>query len=978
MSFHGLIAWCIFVCTTAVHPASNLGHTKAVHPAANLRHKAGAFELHQTLGHASTAETHQAEGRTDHRESTSVAANTPALGARRTAEAEERHIKMHHARAIRTAEMHQASAILINKEPDVLGGDDLQKVGQVKDHHREVKEDFERMMSTFLPGWASAYGYAISHSVVTLAFLLVAVLWFTIFFCWIYKTDHEELESSRWSKENGEAPTTPPGKKHLQIQPDIVLVFHHPEHDYEDHLSNASADSFEQILRPSRDLDGKTRQKYLQRTLDLKKQADAGGSQQAPFLGQARIGFLKDVYEALLEMGFNVKVFSSCDQDEILLGIKLSKVEVIRSYLYDQHHLLRLSKELIPKLGIKQPADVSPPMLHYTHHTIKTLHEYGVIATPDEKYVYESHAHRSHKDANQSRIISRRDRIRLISKALLTYVDLDAAVRESFLVAWYPVHNAETFPKWGRAWSNLRLLLDTSFVQPVISIDTYFGSRVAFIFAWNGFYCKALFALLPLALVAEITALSLPYLFSHAGLNGGFDGTRMVLLGFSVVVIVWSRLASNLWWREEAYFTQVWSGSSEQEHSIIRPRFRGEYKPMVQNENDLEKQYPENLFALRKFATFLVTVTFCGLIALLIVIWYDIFKGRLTILSGMLVVIQLKLFEVIWNALTPVLTEFENHKYHSTYYDSYIWKNFAFQFVNNSSLFFFIAIKLENSAEGCPGGSCLSMLKKYLVFVQLALTGSNIAFLFAQSYWGKFLLWYEVYQYKKANNGEEPPERPRCEQEAKMVRFRKEDQINIMCQLMLSVSFIILFGGIAPIMIPFSLVFFAINLRVCAKTMVEYKQRPFPREQDGIGAWKDIMKLLISVGVLFNAYLMIVESHTLRGTPLVTKLSIFLIYSIAMLLVWQVVDAIVPATSTAAKNLKLQNQCVLDKIHDMNHKAKKTEFEEIESIGSPRLRRLTTTKFQESPIGRDAWSEIKPVAKEAIEESTEVDEPYST
>jgi hypothetical protein len=548
-------------------------------------------------------------------------------------------------------------------------------------------------------------------------------------------------------------------------------------------------------------------------------------------------------------------------------------------------------------------------------------------------------------------IINRRDRIRMVFRAVSEFVDLDAAVSAGLIRSWYPVHNTGYIPLLHATWGSVSLLCDLTFVQPVTSLRSYFGMRIAFLFAWNGFYCKALLALTPLALLAAMMAFIVRYFFD-------MGGTQMVIVSFSTIVIVWARIAHNLWAREEAYFIQAWNAQSQQTNqSLIRPKFHGEFMPSIQDKNHMEKQYPPSLKAMRMLATLFVTIFFASLVFLFITIWYDIFGAELTLTSGVLLVIFQLTLGVIWDFLTPILTEFENHKHQHAFYDSYIWKNFALQAVNSYASYIYISVKLMHSQEGCSDGSCLRMLQQLLVVVQITLALGDMAVLAASLWWMKFKLWYEVYKYKKANDGKEPPSRPRAEEESMMQPFKAEHQIQFTCKLILSIGFIILFGGVVPIMVPFSLLLFSLHLRIGANVVLNYRRRPFPRRSDGIGAWKSIMELLMRLGVLFSGFMTVSTSAFFVGTPLITKMTGFVLYCLVMRMVWTVVDFTVPERSTEVKILQKQQTHVLEKI-----RKKYGGYKEISHVEERETMKQMEESFSYSPISRGAWSEIPPVA----------------
>lgn len=826
----------------------------------------------------------------------------------------------------------------------------------------KVEQEYYTIKAVFLPGLK----FMIYSFLATITALLVSIIWFTVYFGCVYQNDYEEIDGGRWTKQMEKLEQVADAhNRDLMIRPDIMIVFHHPEFVYADQESKAPSASFERVVvsahspntprdpehaylsqtsalhSSATETEGRQSSQFSPRYWFGNSQDDARGSK-ATF-HQTRVALLQDLYKDLYDMGFGLKVFSSIDEDEIFLGVQLRKAEAIRHYLYLQQYSLRVRRQIIQKLGVGQPPDVVPPMLRFDKRTIEGLYQSKVIDNPDASDVFKTYS--------GGLLVSTRDRVRLIYGALADLVDLDAAKHAGFIVDWYPVHNPDWIPKLKATWASYSLLWDTSFVQPVLSLQSYFGVRVAFIFAWNGLYCKALFALLPLALLSESIGFVLQHFYDTANV------VRVMVLSFNIIIVVWSRLVYNMWEREDAYFMQTWNMNRDGGDYIMRPSFHGEWRPTLHDSNKLEKHYPESKLALRRLFSFIVTIAFCGLVAAFIVVWYDIFKGRLTPVAVLSLMLQIKLFEFAWNAITPMLTEFENHKYQFSFYDSYLWKNFIFQAVNSYSAYFYIAIKLQNSESGCPDGSCLNMLRRLLISVQIILSLGNVSWLLLQAYWVRFVLWHEEYTYRKANDGADPPERPPSESEAKMSEFRNREQIESMCGLMLSIGFILLFGAVAPVMVPFSLLVFSLNLRVNAVMLVNYMKRPIPRKQVGIGAWKDVILILMKGGVFFSGFLLVVYGDTFRGVPLITRLVGLIIYCLAMFAVWAIVDYVVPGESKEAHTLKLQHQAVLDRIH-----SKCQEKEYIEEQKEETLRIERKKSYFESPIARRAWAEIRPLA----------------
>merc|ERR1712196_464228 len=114
----------------------------------------------------------------------------------------------------------------------------------------------------------------------------------------------------------------------------------------------------------------------------------------------------------------------------------------------------------------------------------------------------------------------------------------------------------------------------------------YFGMRLAFIFAWNGLYCKALFALTPLALLSETCGYVLSLYEADLGL-------RTMVLSFGVIMIMWSRIAYNFWEREEQLLAQSWDLNRDGHDFLVRPSFHGEWTRRPDDRKLFHKTYSE-------------------------------------------------------------------------------------------------------------------------------------------------------------------------------------------------------------------------------------------------------------------------------------------------------------------------------------------------------------------------------------------------
>merc|ERR1719409_103350 len=85
-----------------------------------------------------------------------------------------------------------------------------------------------------------------------------------------------------------------------------------------------------------------------------------------------------------------------------------------------------------------------------------------------------------------------------------------------------------------------------------------------------------------------------------------------------------------------------------------------------------------------------------------------------SVTTSILLACMMKVFEVVFKVVVKLLNDFENHKYEDDYYNSYIWKSFLFEFVNNYSAFFFITVAHEKDSRKCTNGDCLADLRALL------------------------------------------------------------------------------------------------------------------------------------------------------------------------------------------------------------------------------------------------------------------------
>lgn len=823
-----------------------------------------------------------------------------------------------------------------------------------------VRRDTKQTMDSFMPQWH--FNPYMAASLLT-AFVC-AMVWFSIYFSRFYVTDRAE-GLLRWGTEIDSKGGANHKEATSAVKPEMVIVFHHPEFDYRDKDVEISAAALRRALVMNNSAKGcLTRveaawQACAQSEASMDRVSRASqrmglglpaGHDRAPTCASARVALLQDLFCCLPSWGFDLTVFKSIDGDELHVCVSLQEEEVSR-YLLRSSAVLQIQRAIVQQLGISQPPEEpasSPPFLRYDPHVVQKLYRAGVLQSDDPLQLYHTHYGR---DAAGS-VVSSQDRFRMIYKELCLHIDLDAAREVGLIVDWYPVHSEVWLRNLEATWANWEHLLDMSFAQPVPAIQEYFGSRVAFSFAWNGHYCKALLALVPLMVLVELTQVGAGIWFDRALLR------RRFVLSTSILVIIWARIAANLWDREQAFLMQLWELHPGQQELTVRPSFQGELRPSPVDANMQELQYPASKFTSRRLCSALVTILFCLAVAGCIVLWFSVFEGNMGVVASMCLTLQIKVFEAVFCGVVSVLTNWENHKFQSTFYDSHLWKQFLFQSVNNYSAFFYLAVKQRYAEQGCSSAAkCLEVLRWQLIMIQLVLSVSCIAEVILSSLLVKFNLWYERYQCTRANNGIPPPDMSFIETQGKFGEYRLERQIQGMLQLVISLGFVLLFGAVAPIMVPLCLIVFMVHLRATALLLLKYSRRTVPRKQFGIGLWRAVIRILMQVGVLFSAFLQVVYGDTFTGTPITTRLTGAFIYCLSMQVLEATIDLAWPPADADVDVLAARRRHVLGRLAQRCEEAQGGSAPAVDRGPQSRPARLAAAvedgRWSEIPHGSD-------------------------
>lgn len=779
------------------------------------------------------------------------------------------------------------------------------------------------------------------------------------------------------------------------MKPDVVLVFHNPVHQQSDDDKQVPLSWFETALRADTERTHNLRRAETLRrseihrhrnrarpvsflssvqnlssiSLDMNDEDEeyeaADDSGRGVKVWEFRQALLQDICDHMPQKGFDVSVFSSVDNDELFVCIGIRNMRTIKHHLQCYSMKLQLKHEMIQTLQIKQPPDEvesSPPFIRYDRRLAANVFGEGKKDTD----VFQNYGAHSGKPV----VISGRDRIEIIHRHLTNHINLDYAVEHNLLVQWYPAHAEARIAELQRSWARWSLLTDFTVRQPLSLIHDYFGSRVAFIFAWTGHYAKMLLCLSPVGVLWEILNAIAYFVGNNSLWNRGS------VMGFGLAVVIWARLASNSWGREEDFLKILWDLNSVGKDMSRRPEFHGKLEPDPADGNKMHLEYPPWKYTFRTVVSWVITLLFCAFDFLCVVVWLDIYRGKLTIVACGVQAMMVQTFTAIYNWMAEALTLAENHKFQQHFYQSYLKKMFIFQLVNQYSAFFYMAVKQQFTPGGCPGGEdgCVHQIQRTLPMTLSILAALQIAEVFARTLLVKVLLFVEQWQAQSA--GESVLVYSYVEQQSKYGRFRVREQIEGMTQLSLTLGYVLIFGCVAPRIVPLCFLIFMIQLRAGGVIMTTAVNRTVPRVTVGLGPWNDIFYFLMGLGVLFSAYLLVQFGPLFKGTVLLTKLTGIFMYCFLVLLIWLCVDLCCPASDSKSQLLEdrrnVVEHCVMRLHEGKNFEATTMgkSYSEGEIIGE--------TAFTQQAVMGD-WEAIPKLiptaeAEEILNSSTEVAE----
>ena len=429
--------------------------------------------------------------------------------------------------------------------------------------------------------------------------------------------------------------------------------------------------------------------------------------------------------------------------------------------------------------------------------------------------------------------------------------------------------------------------------QPLEEVRDYFGDDVGLYFAWLGLYTAML---IPNTILGFITMAAQIYF-------GGGVSNNPLTMTYSIYVGLWSISFLEAWHRRENELRFLWGTEHLSTIELPRPDFVGVTKANPETGRSYLAVADPWTAALKQVISAVVILLFVvftilSALAAQMVGYLEpdgeglLEEQKYKLISAALNLTIIGLYGSIFEALADRLTVWENHRTQTQFDNNLIAKNFAFQFVNNYFVLFYIAFLREfkdpitRQPHPCHRGNCLPELQTQLIVV---FTGKTIGKQLAYTIKPFIYKWRQrmtanrhtkkLVQGVSKGNIVIPSQMQSAMKEVVSTAGGRNDplqQLNALKKLrdpfelqnqlmpyegtfndfndrVVQFGYLVLFApgySLAPF---FALINNVIEIRTSGFKMCYAYQRPVYKSRSGIGSWMAVLNVLGFLAVLTNA-----------------------------------------------------------------------------------------------------------------------------
>ena len=432
-------------------------------------------------------------------------------------------------------------------------------------------------------------------------------------------------------------------------------------------------------------------------------------------------------------------------------------------------------------------------------------------------------------------------------------------INYKIIIDHFPLHISNISHKLNKKFFSLKI--------PHKLIQNYLNDEVAIYFYWVDHYTK--FIAIPAILSLFI------FLFSKFLSN---KNAEILHIFYALGMTIWAQFFIIFWNRKESELRVMWDNDSmEYEKEDKRKEFVGEIKKSIIT-GKYELYYPEKKKYINYAISVFITLIFISLAVFInvaslnlrnLIPEQDITRNKNhhkhykfmampklqnfrkkklenKTLSGLIIPIKnilLGILGIIFDKVNIFLTDYENHKSKTYYYNSYIYKKFIFESLNFFFDIFYIAFALNNLQE------TTNTIKSLLYLNEIIRILFETVFPFIKN-----MIFIGTVKDKEVENetrlilGKEIDKK----EILKQAKFEKFNPFKEYYPLIQEFCFVTLFAScapLAPILILFTNSF---EIKSDFTKFCFVAKRPEPLKKNNIGAWKYIIEFIGIMSIITN------------------------------------------------------------------------------------------------------------------------------
>lgn len=451
------------------------------------------------------------------------------------------------------------------------------------------------------------------------------------------------------------------------------------------------------------------------------------------------------------------------------------------------------------------------------------------------------------------------------------------------MISYFPLHHYEqkaqlesTWLKWNAFWN-----------QPLDLIRDYYGEKIAFYFAWLGFYCRALSIASLVGFIWFIIQLA----------RNKVDTPGLIFV--ALFIALWSTLFVETWQRQEARYRILWGQENFLETESTRPGYIHDEMRVSAVDGKREKHYGfwKAFFRLMFSQTVIWSLITCVLASVIGIFilrnilqkWNRVAAGYLT---SILNAAQIQFLNFVYGKVSHYLNQFENHRTDTDYENALIAKAFLFKFVNSYNSLFYIAFfkQYDDGAGGCRDDNCLGELQQQLgiLFALDIFVNNAVEFLVP------LLMTYLRSRENSEGSADNAAKKSLPERQYELEPF--ESTFQEFDEMVIQFGFVTLFMIAFPLAPLMALINNVLETRLDATRLSKLHRRPVPEGAENIGTWSAIVNLLSYCAVITNVALICFQTTQLNDLTTVpyNKVWAFIAMEHGIILIKYFVAFIVP------------------------------------------------------------------------------------